>query len=451
MAKVTAPSAAVLILNDSGDLVLASPTGSVKTSNFYAGNGGTFTYAGTGSDTTKMALVASSNIAGSATGSEIAATGSFATSSANINAPSTLIDGVNVVLVAGGAAAASAGWNALSVSLNDGSATNDQAGGGAGAWVALQLARRASKNQGGTGLTPSTSFGQNWGTDVVASTVSGATNLALLHGVEINTSLVNGASAMRHAGLQISSPASHVNRGALWDNGILFALASGAATRLNGIMFGQFISGTSPLGTDSTMLAHKLAGDRTATANIGIDCNDVTFTTDFLRTNGMSVDANGVIRVGTGYISAISTGISIDAPGSIGTGTPTVSSGGSGFAVNDICDDGNKGIYRVATISGSAIATVAVIRQPVANSGSPPSTLTLTARAPSGGTGATLTGSWDSTRVGVSINPTGQKVGFNGTAPVSKPTVSGSKGSNAALTSLISALAGYGLITDTTT
>lgn len=43
------------------------------------------------------------------------------------------------------------------------------------------------------------------------------------------------------------------------------------------------------------------------------------------------------------------------------------------------------------------------------------------------------------------------KVGFNGTAAITKPTVTGAKGGNAALTSLITALVNYGLITDSTT
>lgn len=43
------------------------------------------------------------------------------------------------------------------------------------------------------------------------------------------------------------------------------------------------------------------------------------------------------------------------------------------------------------------------------------------------------------------------KVGFNGTAAITKPTVSGSRGGNAALASLLTALANYGLITDSTT
>ena len=42
-------------------------------------------------------------------------------------------------------------------------------------------------------------------------------------------------------------------------------------------------------------------------------------------------------------------------------------------------------------------------------------------------------------------------VGFYGTAPAAKPTVSGSRGGNAALDSLLTALAGLGLITNSTT
>jgi hypothetical protein len=41
-------------------------------------------------------------------------------------------------------------------------------------------------------------------------------------------------------------------------------------------------------------------------------------------------------------------------------------------------------------------------------------------------------------------------VGFNNIPPVAKPTVSGSRGGNAALTSLIVAMSAYGLITDST-
>jgi hypothetical protein len=45
----------------------------------------------------------------------------------------------------------------------------------------------------------------------------------------------------------------------------------------------------------------------------------------------------------------------------------------------------------------------------------------------------------------------GLTVGFNNTAPIAKPTITGAKGSNAALASLLTALANYGLITDSST
>jgi hypothetical protein len=41
--------------------------------------------------------------------------------------------------------------------------------------------------------------------------------------------------------------------------------------------------------------------------------------------------------------------------------------------------------------------------------------------------------------------------GFNNTTPIAKPTVTGSKGANAALASLLTALAAYGLVTDSST
>lgn len=52
---------------------------------------------------------------------------------------------------------------------------------------------------------------------------------------------------------------------------------------------------------------------------------------------------------------------------------------------------------------------------------------------------------------GVRVAATGQSLAFLGGTPAAKQTVSGSRGSNAALESLLTALAAYGLITDSTT
>lgn len=69
-------------------------------------------------------------------------------------------------------------------------------------------------------------------------------------------------------------------------------------------------------------------------------------------------------------------------------------------------------------------------------------------------TATTLAASGNAT-IGGTLTVTGDarfngKIGFNNTAPITKPTVSGAKGSNAALASLLTSLVAYGLITDTT-
>jgi hypothetical protein len=51
----------------------------------------------------------------------------------------------------------------------------------------------------------------------------------------------------------------------------------------------------------------------------------------------------------------------------------------------------------------------------------------------------------------VLLGGSGKQVGFYGTTPAGKPSVSGSRGGNAALTSLLTALANLGLLTDSST
>jgi hypothetical protein len=49
------------------------------------------------------------------------------------------------------------------------------------------------------------------------------------------------------------------------------------------------------------------------------------------------------------------------------------------------------------------------------------------------------------------LNHDGSNVGFFGVAPASRPTVTGSRGGNAALTSFLSGISTLGLIVDSTT
>ena len=55
------------------------------------------------------------------------------------------------------------------------------------------------------------------------------------------------------------------------------------------------------------------------------------------------------------------------------------------------------------------------------------------------------------TQITDNLQHLGTKVGFNGATPITKPAVTGSRGGNAALASLLTQLATLGLITDSTT
>jgi hypothetical protein len=54
----------------------------------------------------------------------------------------------------------------------------------------------------------------------------------------------------------------------------------------------------------------------------------------------------------------------------------------------------------------------------------------------------------DSLVVGANLSHLGSSLGFYGATPAAKPAVTGAKGGNAALGSLLTALAGLGLLTD---
>ncbi len=51
-------------------------------------------------------------------------------------------------------------------------------------------------------------------------------------------------------------------------------------------------------------------------------------------------------------------------------------------------------------------------------------------------------------QIGGALNHDGTTIGFYGTAPVTKPAVTGSRAGNAALASLLTALASQGIVTD---
>lgn len=128
--------------------------------------------------------------------------------------------------------------------------------------------------------------------------------------------------------------------------------------------------------------------------------------------------------------------------------------------------DSQTGLYSaasgvLATAAGGAISTVfqstpSAVNYPVLRSASDAnvvmfsdgSSANVNLRLGSKGTGAVVL---QSSTGGASLIAGSGVLGFHGTAAIAKPTVSGAKGGNVALTNLITALSNYGLITDSTT
>lgn len=168
------------------------------------------------------------------------------------------------------------------------------------------------------------------------------------------------------------------------------------------------------------------------------------------QTHGVYADADctsivmGVAAFGllTAYVSDLGTGndISTLIGGSLTLKQNVLNSGGSSLALQV------AGVTQ-ALINANAAATewVRMTGGITANVSSSPSIL------PDGpGTNNNLRVLGKGTG-GVQVSASGQTLGFYGLAPlVTKQTVSGAKGSNAALGSLIAALVAYGLITDST-
>jgi hypothetical protein len=209
--------------------------------------------------------------------------------------------------------------------------------------------------------------------------------------------------------------------------------------------------------------------------------------------------------------------LTIDGKGLVSTGA-TVAAGGSGYAVGDVLHDPYGGMYTVATLSGTAVATVTAYTDalgilheanyPSATAPANPVATTVWDWAAGIATGCTLNLAWSASGGDLTLQASGGRtlfggataptlevkplggaffiqsdggnltldgqssinlgwslatniymnvatqfqahVGFNGTVPIAKPTVTGAKGSNAALASLMTALAAYGLVTDST-
>lgn len=273
-----------------------------------------------------------------------------------------------------------------------------------------------SANVGGTNLSLAGVSGIAWGGNFVAQILSGATNLQGVIGQEIDVISATGSSARRKGGLQIVKPSNDAVQGVL-DYALTIHDQVGAASWKNGLLFG-LADGQWSFDTNGTLIGAMTGVNylsKPLTAGYGMDFVETSFSKNFLRSRGFSVDGAGVTQIGVGLLSPTGTGMSVDASGTIATAV-AVSAGGTGYASNDIIYFSNGGIAKVTGVSGGIVSALTVINYPVlAAVGSIPSNpVATTTWALSSGTGLTVNITWDSTRTTLALNPGGGPVTVGG-------------------------------------
>jgi hypothetical protein len=309
---------------------------------------------------------------------------------------------------------------------------------------------------GGTD-TGSGAVGQLDPINTVGRAYSGATNLIVVSGFgEMNMSVDAGASAAIMNGLQISRLSTDAGTVGKF-RAFYFAgtqPTQGSTNSLPDMDYGMVWGHDHhqwSFGNTSKMIGWipQIAGTNLGNAPIypsnlgwGIDLWGVNVVNQAFRSTGFAVQGTGAVSIGTASLTPSSAGLTVSAPGYSVTAYP-VNAGGSGYQVGEYLYDTSGGIYAVATLSGSAVATVTQVA--VAYAGAAQANpMGLTGGS---GTGANLNLTWTAGN-GVTLAAVGQKVGFYGATPTTKPTVTGSRGGNAALASLLTALAAQGLIVD---
>jgi hypothetical protein len=190
----------------------------------------------------------------------------------------------------------------------------------------------------------------------------------------------------------------------------------------------------------------------------------VKFTVDgngaITAAGGMTIDGDVTLAGPAGTTLYVVSDTTIGTTLYVG-GTATFAGPGTGLQVsNNATVGGAFAVTGNATISGDVtLAGPAGTALYVENDTTIGTTLYVggTGTFAGPGTGLQVSNNLNANSIGVSTtlfvaggSTLAGNVGFHGTAPVAKPTVTGAKGSNAALASLIAALAAYGLVTDST-
>lgn len=326
-----------------------------------------------------------------------------------------------------------------------------------------------SANQGGT----STANGQTQGFFYASAdqmwAFSGATFLSGVIGRETDVGIFAGASAGQRTGMQVicfgdvqgaqkdigyrlAAAKSGANPTTQYAPGFLYGMGfdNGAIDQTNGILLGYVPPIPGSLSGGIPEPAPK--------AKHGIYLSNYLISGyAFCSAGGFGVTGTGALNIGGGQLSSSTAGLNLTVNGVVVTGG-TINNGGGGYSAGDqVLEPQTGSIFTVSSVSGGTI-TGLVLTQ----AGGAVGSITSTGAALVGGSGSgNATVNLTTTAITtLNLNPSAGNIklgnasgsiGFFGGAGATKPTVSGSKASNAALASLLAALSGLGLLADSTT
>lgn len=389
--------------------LLSQPTvaisGSSATSNFLgAFNAGSMT--GTWSGTTTLPLLGVAN----------------ATDSVALSNSGAYIAGFASQLATGGASMQGNRVSGFFLTSFNSQSNNKTAGFSNIFYGALAATVQVHATDGGTNLTATGSYGNFFTFNPVAHAFSGATNLHGFELAELDIEADSGSSMRQKYGFNFVQMANDAVQAGAPDNDgveVISNTQTAVGWRDFGYAYGSPYSYWPFNSSAALVKAYRdVSGSSTSQAKWGVDMAMATFPSTgnaydggFFRTQGASLDGAGMLRLGTTYFTPGSTGLSINAVGAIGT-TATVNAGGSNWSVGLYATDPYGGMWIVATVSGSAAATITNVIEPTYPSTTTPSNpVTLTAygtgNIDAGATGLTANISWNTTANLVQLNPAG--------------------------------------------
>lgn len=336
---------------------------------------------------------------------------------------------------------------------------------------------RSASNDSGTAQTQTGVAGTGWGRVTLAQLLSTSTYWRALNGHEIDIvmAMPQGQAPLERTGLKIVNLAGNTSYGAVIDSAFFVAGASGSAAQFHyGFAVGaanaisSIDSNGIAFGIDASQNGIGATGYVAANNTMGwlLDGREGRYNGGLVRGPSFQIGAGGQIVTGPLVVSSSAGATAIDASQfqgpSVGTtfSGGTLTSGGTGIQRGMRLTDVFGGTYTVSLAPSGAATEITVYARAsdtVTRSGSV--TLTPDAMAVSLGAGGTITvtQTWvapttitigGTVATAVNIGRAAGATGIYGATAVTKQTVTGSRGGNAALASLLTALATWGVITD---